>query len=120
MQDAVILDGMRSAIGKHRGALSGIRADDLASYVLGALLDRNPEAKGAVEEVVFGATNQAGEDNRNVARMALLLADLPYEVTGVTVCATLDGKTRTVPCSRTPSIAIGLPTRSFNWRSPPL
>jgi 3-oxoadipyl-CoA thiolase len=85
MQDAVILDGMRSAIGKHRGALSAVRPDDLAASVLEQLLARNPVAKPELEEVVLGATNQAGEDNRNVGRMAALLAGLPYEVTGVTV-----------------------------------
>jgi acetyl-CoA acyltransferase len=85
MQDAVILDGMRSAIGKHRGGLSSVRPDDLAASVLTQLLDRNPVAKANVEEVILGATNQAGEDNRNIGRMASLLADLPYEVTGVTV-----------------------------------
>ena len=85
MQDAVILDGMRSAIGKHRGALSMVRPDDLAASVLGQLLARNATAKSSLDEVIFGATNQAGEDNRNVARMAALLADLPYEVPAVTV-----------------------------------
>ena len=85
MHDAVILDGMRSAIGKHRGALAPVRPDDLAASVLGQLLDRNPAAKAGLEEVVLGATNQAGEDNRNVGRMAALLAGLPDAVTGVTV-----------------------------------
>jgi acetyl-CoA acyltransferase len=85
MDDALILDGIRTPIGKHRGALSGVRPDDLAAGVLTELLARNEAAKGALEEVILGATNQAGEDNRNVARMASLLADLPYEVTGVTV-----------------------------------
>ncbi|GAB4200997.1 MAG: thiolase family protein [Sandaracinaceae bacterium] len=85
MTDAVILDGLRTPFGKHRGALSAVRPDDLGAHVIRALLDRNPAAKAAVEEVIFGCANQAGEDNRNVARMALLLAGLPYEVTGVTV-----------------------------------
>jgi 3-oxoadipyl-CoA thiolase len=85
MEDALILDGIRSPIGRHRGALSAVRPDDLAAHVLSALLARNEAAKKAVEEIIFGATNQAGEDNRNVARMASLLAGLPYEVTGVTV-----------------------------------
>lgn len=85
MQDAVILDGMRSAIGKHRGSLAPVRADDLAASVLSQLLARNAEAKENLEEVILGATNQAGEDNRNIGRMATLLAGLPYEVTGVTV-----------------------------------
>jgi acetyl-CoA acyltransferase len=82
---AYILDGVRTPIGRHRGGLSAVRADDLAAHVLRSLLDRNSTARDAVEEVFFGATNQAGEDNRNVARMAVMLAGLPYEVTGVTV-----------------------------------
>src|SRR5688500_8385350 len=82
---AVLLDAVRTPIGKHRGALARIRADDLAAHVLGALLERAPAARDALEEVLFGATNQAGEDNRDIARMAVLLAGLPYEVTGVTV-----------------------------------
>ncbi len=85
MSHAVILDGLRTPIGKHRGALAGVRPDDLVADVLKALLERNPAAKGDLEEVILGDTNQAGEDNRNIARMALLLAGLPYEVTGVTV-----------------------------------
>jgi len=85
MNDALILDGLRTPIGRHRGALSAVRPDDLAAHVLGELLGRNEAAKKDLEEVVLGATNQAGEDNRNVARMASLLAGLPYEVTGVTV-----------------------------------
>ncbi len=83
--DAVVIDALRTPIGKMRGALSAVRTDDLAAHVLKGLLERNPQAKADVEEVIFGATNQAGEDNRNVARMAALLAGLPYEVTGVTV-----------------------------------
>ena len=85
LQEAVIVDAVRSPIGKHRGGLAGVRTDDLAATVLGELLARQSSAKEAVEEIILGATNQAGEDNRNVARMASLLAGLPYEVTGVTV-----------------------------------
>jgi acetyl-CoA acyltransferase len=101
MTDAVILDGLRTPFGKHRGALSSVRPDDLGAHVIKALLARNPAAQSAVEEVVFGCANQAGEDNRNVARMALLLAGLPYEVTGVTVnrlCAS--GLEAAVQCAR--------------------
>ena len=83
--DAVILDGLRSPFGKHRGALSGVRSDDLAAHAIRGLLARNEAAARDVSEVILGCANQAGEDNRNVARMALLLAGLPYEVTGVTV-----------------------------------
>jgi 3-oxoadipyl-CoA thiolase len=83
--NAYILDAVRTPIGKFRGGLASVRPDDLAAGVLRALLARQPRCEGAVDEVVLGSTNQAGEDNRNVARMAALLAGLPYEVTGVTV-----------------------------------
>ncbi len=85
MTAAVILDAVRTPIGKHRGALARVRSDDLAALVIEKLLERNEAARESVEEVIFGATNQAGEDNRNVARMAALLAGLRYEVTGITV-----------------------------------
>ncbi len=84
-KEAVLIDAVRSPIGKHRGGLARVRPDDLAAHVLGALLDRNAPAREHVEEIVMGATNQAGEDNRNIARMSALLAGLPYEVTGVTL-----------------------------------
>ena len=80
-----VVDAVRTPIGKFRGGLAGVRPDDLAAHTIRALAARQPAAVAAVDEVVFGATNQAGEDNRNVARMAALLAGLPYEVTGVTV-----------------------------------
>ena len=84
--DVYVIDCCRTPIGRHRGALSGVRPDDLAATALGALLARN-ETLDAVEisDVVWGAANQAGEDNRNVARMAALLAGLPVTVTGATV-----------------------------------
>ena len=80
-----VVDAVRTPIARYRGALAEVRPDDLAAHVLSAVLARAPSLRDAVSEVVFGATNQAGEDNRNVARMALLLAGLPYEVAGVTV-----------------------------------
>jgi 3-oxoadipyl-CoA thiolase len=81
-----IVDACRTPVGRYRGALSGVRPDDLAATVLRALLDRNPAIPAdAIEDVVMGAANQAGEDNRNVARMAALLAGLPLEVGGATV-----------------------------------
>src|SRR5256714_11557435 len=80
------VDACRTPIGRYRGALAGIRPDDLAAAVLRAVLERNPALPpDAVEDVVFGAANQAGEDNRNVARMAALLAGYPIEVGGATV-----------------------------------
>jgi acetyl-CoA acetyltransferase len=76
---------IRTPIGKHRGALAPVRADDLAAHLLRTLVARAPSAMGKLDHVIFGATNQAGEDNRNVARMATLLAGLPDEVPAVTV-----------------------------------
>ena len=85
LRPAYLVHAIRSPIGKHRGALAPVRADDLAAQMITALGERAPGALGRLDHVVFGATNQAGEDNRNVARMALLLAGLPYEVPAVTV-----------------------------------
>jgi len=85
MSEAVIIDAVRSPIGKFRGALSTIRPDDLAAAVLNALIERTSLDPGIVDEVVLGCANQAGEDNRNVARMALLLAGFPNAVPGITV-----------------------------------
>jgi 3-oxoadipyl-CoA thiolase len=86
MSQAFICDAVRTPIGRYAGALSRVRTDDLAATALKALLARNPGLDpAAVEEVYLGCANQAGEDNRNVARMALLLAGLPHSVPGVTV-----------------------------------
>jgi len=86
MKDAFIIDGIRTPIGNFRGALSGIRADDLAAVVLKKLVERNPSIPAdAIDDVILGCANQAGEDNRNVARMALLLAGLHWSVPGETV-----------------------------------
>jgi 3-oxoadipyl-CoA thiolase len=81
----VIIDAVRTPIGALGGALAPVRPDDLAAHVLKAILDRNHLDPALVEEVYLGCANQAGEDNRNVARMALLLAGLPVEVAGVTI-----------------------------------
>jgi acetyl-CoA acyltransferase len=84
--DAFICDGTRTPIGRYGGALSGVRTDDLAAIPIRALVERNPAADWtALDDVALGCANQAGEDNRNVARMAALLAGLPVEVPGVTV-----------------------------------
>jgi 3-oxoadipyl-CoA thiolase len=84
--DVYILDALRTPIGRYGGKLSGVRPDDLFAHVLRALVRRHPEIDwNDLEEVICGAANQAGEDNRNVARMAVLLADLPIHVAGVTV-----------------------------------
>jgi 3-oxoadipyl-CoA thiolase len=85
MPATVILDAVRTPIGAYRGDLSPVRPDDLAAHVLRALLHRTGVDPAAVDEVVLGCTNQAGEDNRNVARMASLLAGLPASVPGITV-----------------------------------
>lgn len=86
MESVYVIDAVRTPIGKYAGTLSGVRPDDLAALVIKALLERNPQIDpNCIEEVVLGAANQAGEDNRNVARMAALLADLPLSVAGVTV-----------------------------------
>ncbi len=85
-REVYVVDAVRTPIGKHGGALAGVRPDDLAATVLRALLARHPGIDPArVDEVVYGAANQAGEDNRNVARMAVLLAGLPTSVPGSTV-----------------------------------
>jgi 3-oxoadipyl-CoA thiolase len=86
MEQAFICDAIRTPFGKYAGALSSIRTDDLAAIPLKALVARNPKVDwSAVDDVIYGCANQAGEDNRNVARMALLLAGLPKEVSGATV-----------------------------------
>ena len=86
MPTAYIVDAVRTPIGKFGGALSSVRPDDLAAHVLRELMRRNPSVdKNAIEDVIIGAANQAGEDNRNVARMAALLAGLPITVPGNTV-----------------------------------
>src|SRR5229473_1817768 len=86
MADAFIIDGTRTPIGSFGGSLSTVRADDLAAHVIAKLIERNPKIPtDAVTDVVFGCANQAGEDNRNVARMALLLAGLPVTVPGENV-----------------------------------
>jgi 3-oxoadipyl-CoA thiolase len=83
--EVFICDYARTPVGRYGGALAKVRADDLAAVPIHALLKRHPVLKAAVEEVFLGCANQAGEDNRNVARMALLLAGLPEEVPGATI-----------------------------------
>src|SRR5437667_3980642 len=84
-REAVIVDAVRTPIGRYAGVLSTVRPDDLAARVVEAAVERGDLPVDAVDDVVFGCTNAAGEDNRNVARMATLLAGLPVEVPGVTV-----------------------------------
>src|SRR4051794_1051663 len=86
MREAFICDYVRTPIGRFGGALSAVRADDLVAVPLSALMARNPGVDWqAVDDMVFGCANQAGEDNRNVARMSLLLAGLPHGVPGTTI-----------------------------------
>ena len=86
MNDAYICDAVRTPIGRYGGALAMVRADDLGAIPIKALMERNRRVDwGAVDDVIYGCANQAGEDNRNVGRMALLLAGLPVDVAGTTV-----------------------------------
>ncbi|MBX2982915.1 MAG: 3-oxoadipyl-CoA thiolase [Flavobacteriales bacterium] len=107
MKDAFIIDGIRSPIGSLGGGLSAVRADDLAAHVIRALVTRHPDLDtAAIDDVIMGCAGQAGEDNRNVARMASLLAGLPVSVPGETVnrlCAS--GMSAAVQAGR--AIAVG-------------
>lgn len=85
MPEAFIIDGVRTAVGRYGGALAGVRPDDLAALVMAEVVKRSKIDAAAVDEVIFGNANGAGEENRNVARLAWLLADLPREVPGFTV-----------------------------------
>jgi len=109
MKTTYIIDAVRTPIGKYAGALSSVRPDDLAALVIKALLERNPNIDvNEIEDVIFGNANQAGEDNRNVARMALLLAGLPVKVGGNTVnrlCAS--GMQAIIDASRAISVGDG-------------
>ncbi|MGH7567591.1 MAG: thiolase family protein [Gemmatimonadales bacterium] len=85
MSDALICAALRTAVGRHGGALAGVRPDDLAAIPIRGVVERSGIPPAAIDDVILGCANQAGEDNRNVARMALLLAGLPVEVPGQTV-----------------------------------
>src|ERR1043165_9916875 len=82
---AFLVDGLRSPFGRYGGGLGGVRADDLAAQVIAALVARTKIPADRIDDVIFGCANQAGEDNRNVARMAALLSGLPASVPGITV-----------------------------------
>jgi 3-oxoadipyl-CoA thiolase len=107
MKPVYIIDAVRTPVGKYAGTLSSVRPDDLAAHIIRAVIERNPAIDvNEIEDVIFGAANQAGEDNRNVARMAALMAGLPISVGGNTVnrlCAS--GLQAIVDASR--SIAVG-------------
>ena len=85
MDEVLVLEALRTPIGRHGGGLAGVRPDDLAAHVIAAVLARTRVPAETIDDVVLGCANQAGEDNRNVARMAALVAGLPYSVPGVTV-----------------------------------
>ena len=86
MNDAFICDAIRTPIGRYGGVLKDVRADDLGAVPIRALMARNPQVDWtAVQDVLYGCANQAGEDNRNVARMSALLAGLPEQVPGATI-----------------------------------
>src|SRR5581483_8978105 len=84
-REVVVIDAVRTPIGRYGGALAQVRPDDLAALVIKAIVERTGVAPAKIEDVFFGAANQAGEDNRNVARMAALLAGLPVETAGATL-----------------------------------
>ncbi len=84
-QEAYIVDALRTPVGRYGGVLKDVRPDDLSAIVLKALIERNTVPAGEIDDVLWGCANQAGEDNRNVGRMALLLAGLPYSVPGTTI-----------------------------------
>lgn len=114
MTDAFIFDGLRTPFGRHGGALAGVRPDDLLATTISALVDRGPFAPDAIDDLIVGCANQAGEDCRNVARRAGLLAGLPVEVPGLTVnrlcgsglAAVLDAG-RMVACSQAELVIAG-------------
>src|SRR5512132_3256718 len=85
LREAWIVEAVRTPIGRYGGALAGVRPDDLAALAIRAVVDRSGIDPALIEDVILGCANQAGEDNRNVARMAVLLAGLPVEVAGQTV-----------------------------------
>src|SRR5580765_5451411 len=85
IRPAYLVDGIRSPFGRYGGALASVRADDLAAQVIAALVAKTGIPADRIDDVILGCANQAGEDNRNVARMAALLARLPVSVPGVTV-----------------------------------
>jgi acetyl-CoA C-acetyltransferase/3-oxo-5,6-didehydrosuberyl-CoA/3-oxoadipyl-CoA thiolase len=85
MKEAIIVEAVRTPVGRHGGILKNVRTDDLAAYIIGKMVEKTGINKEEIEDVYFGCTNQAGEDSRNVARNAALLAGLPYTIPGATV-----------------------------------
>ena len=116
MSDALICDVIRTPFGRYGGSLAPVRTDDLAAIPVKALMERNPSIDwSAVDDVILGCANQAGEDNRNVARMALLLAGLPQSVSGTTVTMHCGGPMCAPPpwsLAHVPTIASARPSRT--------
>ena len=94
MREAVIIDAVRTPVGKFCGALKDVRPDDLAALCIAGLIKRNNLDPDLIEDVILGCANGAGEDNRNVGRMAALLTGLPYSVAGQTINRLCDSATR--------------------------
>ena len=124
MGEAFICDAVRTPIGRYGGALAKVRTDDLAAVPIKALIKRNPKVDWSqIDEVYFGCANQAGEDNRNVARMALLLAGLPDTIPGLTInrlCAAAPTALRPDAHKRfmvSPGIVSGRPASSSAMRA---
>ena len=111
MSDAVILDAVRTPIGRYGGVLSGARPDDLAADVVRAAVERNELDPAAIDEVYMGCANQAGEDNRNVARMASLLAGLPVEVPD----RVMKMPASAVASMRSGAVSCGMPVSCSSW-----
>jgi 3-oxoadipyl-CoA thiolase len=114
MREAVIVEAVRTPVGRHGGALAAVRPDDLAALVIREVVARAGIESDLIEDVYLGCTNQAGEDNRNVARMALLLAGLPFSVAGVTLnrlCASgldaINQAARTIKCGEADVLVAG-------------
>ena len=114
MFEAFLCEGARTPVGRYGGALSGVRPDDLLAHAIKAALAKAPGlAPAAIEEVYMGCANQAGEDNRNVARMAVLLAGLPQEVPAATIIRLCGSGLDAIGVAAAPSA----PARSM-WFSP--
>ena len=129
MKNAFIVDGIRTAVGKFGGSLSQVRPDDLAAIAISELVKRNPNLDTSqIDDVILGCANQAGEDNRDVARMSLLLAGLPQSVPGETInrlcssgMASIANAARAIKSGEGDIFIAGgveSMTRSFDWTNP--
>ena len=121
MEHAYICDAIRTPFGRYGGTLSGMRADDLGALPLKALMARNPNVDwGAIDDVIYGCANQAGEDNRNVARMSALLAGLPVSVPGTTMTPVAMTKLPNISAHSTGGMALlipgGLDFNGWPWK----